>query len=102
MQHAGSLLRHVGSFVAVLSCSVACGIFVPPPGIEPMSPALKGRFLTTGPPGKSLLVDFFFFFFDDGHSDWCEAKSHCSFDLHFSNNQWGFYGGSAVKNPPAR
>ena len=23
------------------------------PGIEPMSPALAGRFLTTGPPGKS-------------------------------------------------
>ena len=25
----------------------------PGPGIEPMSPALQGRFLTTGPPGKS-------------------------------------------------
>ena len=24
---------------------------------------------------------------DDGHSDWCEVISHCSFDLHFSNNQ---------------
>ena len=23
--------------------------------------------------------------FDDGHSDWCEVISHCSFDLHFSN-----------------
>ena len=22
--------------------------------------------------------------FDDGHSDWCEVKSHCSFDFHFS------------------
>ena len=22
-------------------------------------------------------------FFDDGHSDWCEVISHCSFDLHF-------------------
>ena len=21
-------------------------------------------------------------FFDDGHSDWCEMISHCSFDLH--------------------
>ena len=29
-----------------------------------------------------LFVDFF----DDGHSDWCEVISHCSFDLHFSNN----------------
>ena len=26
--------------------------------------------------------------FHDGHSDWCEVVSHCSFDLHFSNNQW--------------
>ena len=37
-----------------LSCPVACGILIPGPGIEPMSPALAGRFLTTGPPGKSL------------------------------------------------
>ena len=26
-------------------------------------------------------------FFDDGHSDWCEIITHCSFDLHFSNNE---------------
>ena len=26
--------------------------------------------------------------FDDDHSDWCEVISHCSFDLHFSNNVW--------------
>ena len=25
--------------------------------------------------------------FDVGHSDWCEVISHCSFDLHFSNNE---------------
>ena len=25
--------------------------------------------------------------FDDGHSDQCEVMSHCSFDLHFSNNE---------------
>ena len=25
--------------------------------------------------------------FDDGHSDHCEVISHCSFDLHFSNNK---------------
>ena len=35
-----------------LSCSVACGILVPRPGIEPMSSALAGGFLTTGPLGK--------------------------------------------------
>ena len=27
---------------------------LPEPGIEPMSPALAGRFLTAGPPGKSF------------------------------------------------
>ena len=43
-----------------LSCSKARGILfrlsdldLPGPGIEPMSPALAGRFLTTGPPGMS-------------------------------------------------
>jgi len=25
--------------------------------------------------------------FDDGHSDQCEVIPHCSFDLHFSNNE---------------
>ena len=25
--------------------------------------------------------------FDDGHSDWYELISHCSFHLHFSNNE---------------
>ena len=34
------------------SCPVSCGILVPNPGIEPMSPALAGGFLTTEPPGK--------------------------------------------------
>ena len=33
----------------------ACGILVPQQGIDPPSPALEGGFLTTGPPGKSLL-----------------------------------------------
>jgi len=28
---------------------IACGILVPCPGTEPMSPALEGGFLTTGP-----------------------------------------------------
>ena len=25
--------------------------------------------------------------FDEGHSDWCEVIFHCSFVLHFSNNE---------------
>ena len=37
-----------------LSCSEACRTLVSRPGIEPTSPALQGRFLTTGLPGESL------------------------------------------------
>ena len=35
---------------------MACGIFWDQAGIEPVSPALAGGFLTTGPPGKSWLL----------------------------------------------
>ena len=62
--HVGSALQHTGfsscgpqapgymsSVVGVhgLSCSMACGILVPRPGIKP---TLEGGLLTTGPPGK--------------------------------------------------
>jgi len=36
-----------------LSCPVTYGTLVPQAGIEPASLALEGRFLTTGPLGKS-------------------------------------------------
>ena len=47
-------LGHVNSEAAAcrLNCSAACGILVPGPGIEPMSLALAGRFLTTEPPER--------------------------------------------------
>ena len=32
---------------------------LPGPRIEPVSPALAGRFLTTVPPGKSLMLFYF-------------------------------------------
>ena len=41
-------LEHAG-----LVAPLTCGFLVPRPGIEPASPALEGRFLTTRPPGKS-------------------------------------------------
>ena len=44
--------------ICKLSCPMAYGSLVLWPGIEPTSPALEGRFLTTGPPGKS---SFYFF-----------------------------------------
>ena len=48
----------LGSFVVVhglSSCGVWAwlGILVPQPGIEPVSPAFQGRFVTTRLPGKS-------------------------------------------------
>ena len=54
-------LEHMGSVVMAwgLGCLVAYGILVPGPGIEPVSPALQGGFLTMGPPGRSLLLVFF-------------------------------------------
>ena len=39
-----------------LSCTTACGILVPRPGIEPMSSALVGGCLTTGPQGSPGFV----------------------------------------------
>ena len=39
-----------------LGFSTACGILVPWPEIEPISSALQGRFLTTGPRGKFTLI----------------------------------------------
>ena len=36
-----------------------CGMWdLPGPGLEPVSPALAGGFLTTAPPGKPDLTDF--------------------------------------------
>ena len=37
----------------LLACE-ACGILAPQPGTEPTIPALEGKVITTGPPGKSL------------------------------------------------
>ena len=55
-------LWRAGSEVAThgLSCPTACGILVPQSGIEPTSPAFKGRFLTTGSAGKSLVSHLFY------------------------------------------
>ena len=40
---AGSFVEHTDSLVIALrlSCSVGCGILVPQPGIEPMSPTAR-------------------------------------------------------------
>ena len=41
------------------SCLTACEVLLSPPGIEPVSPDLGGRFLTTGPQGKFPALNFF-------------------------------------------
>ena len=46
-------LRLMGSGAHRLTCPAACGIHLPRPEIEPVSPALAGGVLTTGPPEKS-------------------------------------------------
>ncbi|KAJ8777491.1 hypothetical protein J1605_014381 [Eschrichtius robustus] len=48
-------------FVVVCGLLIAllCGMWdLPGPGLEPVSPALAGGFLTTAPPGKSPSEDF--------------------------------------------
>ena len=35
------------------------------------------------PPSPAFIICVLF---DNDHSDWCEVISHCSFDLHFSND----------------
>ena len=52
-----------------LSYPVTHGLLVPQPGIEPEFQALEGRFLTTGPPEKSVPEHFL------------QLKILCSFDL---------------------
>ena len=39
----------------------ARGILAPQPGIKPAPPALDGKVLTTGPPGKSLNLQYFYY-----------------------------------------
>ena len=46
-----------------LSCPMTCGILLPGQGIEPMSPALAGEFLITGPPRKTYLNNYPCFYF---------------------------------------
>ena len=46
------------SLRCTVSLAVACGILVRWPGIQPVSPALQGRFLPSGPPGKSWFMSF--------------------------------------------
>ena len=45
---------------------------------------VQERFLFSTPSPAFIVCRLF----DDGHSDWYEVISHCSFDLHFFSNEW--------------
>ena len=66
----------VFSGMSILFPIVAVPIYIPPNSV--------GRFLSLHTLSNGLL-----FCRDSGtvHSDWCEVIPHCSFDLHFSNNE---------------
>ena len=72
------VLGHTGTVLVVhgLSCPTACGILLPAPGIEPMSPALSGGFLTTQPPGKSHPL--IFLRRKSRMQKWCSLSRACS------------------------
>ena len=65
----------MGSLVVAhgLSCSETYEILVLWPGIKPASPALQGEFLSTGPPGKSLVTSLF----NEGYSQ-CKQQGEIS------------------------
>ena len=47
------------------------------------SPAIGEKSSPFSTSSPALVV---YWFIDDGHSDWCEVISHCSFNLHFSDD----------------
>ena len=59
---------------------------LPGPGLEPVSPALAGGFLTTAPPGKphDHILNF-------SYSSEYVVVSHCDFNLHFYMTSNGEY-----------
>ena len=54
-----NLLQHCFCFLFCFFGPEARGILTPQPRMEPAPFALEGRFLTTGPPGKSLFSTFY-------------------------------------------
>ena len=62
-----------------LSCSATCGLWdLPGSGLEPVSPALAGGFLTTVPPGKPYLLYFYFYLFLPALGLCCCARAFSS------------------------
>ena len=84
-----SLLEATGE----LSCSMAYGILVPQPGFKLTFLALQGRFLTSGPPGKSPESYLWEERNWDGERKGRETKGKMGWDLsdwlgHFERETW--------------
>ena len=90
--------RHVGFSSCGTRAWLPYGMWnLPGPGIEPVSPALAGRFLTTGPPGKScpwlLMAVILKTIWKDGcwgrmGPFWC-VQSHISL-VDITRHQWPY------------
>ena len=52
-------------------------------GYNTLHPSSAGGFLFSASTPAFIVCRFF----DDGHCDLCEVIPHCSFDLHFSDNE---------------
>ena len=61
--------------ISILSSIVAISIYI-------LSTVQEGSLFST--PALAFIACRLF---DDEHFDWWEVKSHCSIDLHFSNNE---------------
>ena len=59
-----NLLQYCSCFLFWLFGWGAQGILAPWPKIESAAPALKGKVLTTEPPGKSVVLSFYCMYFD--------------------------------------
>ena len=81
--------RRAGSVVVAHgpSCSAACGIF-PDHGLEPVSPALAGRFSTTAPPGKPFIALIYSFVHSFIHSFNNSFHQRLSSTYYISNIAW--------------
>ena len=58
-----NLLHHCFYFMFWFFDCEACGIFTPWPGVEPISPALEGDALTTGPTREVPGISFSYFLY---------------------------------------
>ena len=87
MPRSGVAGSYAGSMFSFWGTSILFSIVVVPIYIPTNSEGVS-LFFT---PSPAFVVCFLV---NDGHADWCEVVPHCSFNLHFSNNQWcwAFFG----------